>query len=536
MAKATKEIKRGRGRPPLNGKVSSNGHKDKISLVAETNNGYNIAGGLYDASSFYNNRFNRTSEVLQNYSNKGVEDLISQNDRRTLVSKARYYHENVPALKGCIGDIKQYAIGDSWLPYYFGNNQEVGTLYEQWLTNWFNVCNPWKTDFITDLGIASTRIDVDGEIMLHLTYAGDGRYPMIEFIGSNAIGSRKEKEVVERGPFTGYRIKDGIIVNDNNIPIGYNILAKTKDEDEQLSVQNAELYFEPTYPKQLRGFPALASSIPDWVDYRDIKDFEKEGIKQLSSYAFTEKNEQGGITPGKFIRGANNMTSSVDSGGNSQPIYWKYYQGGTVRLFGSKDPNTGIHPVPNNRPGPDTNIFLNNHVLRGAFTSIGIPFELAFDMGGMTTANMKTLLGKLERKIRDRQATIYKIWKRAAIYGLAKAIKLGFLPFDETWMQIEPIYPKIATLDSNRDSVAELNLLRVGATTLTDLYGKSGDKFREKIKQRVAEVKMIMDECQKEGVDINNVYSLYPNQSSDPTPPPVVDDDETTPPPVNRNQ
>ena len=483
-----------RGKKQLTAKVKSsvvkNGKASKNSITNAIHEG---------AKPFFH--LQRTSEVFGNYTGDST-DFLSKYDRNQLTNKARYFYENVGAVKGAIDEIATYSVGgDAWLPHYLGRNpKEFGTIAEQWINDWFNINDVAGTPFIYNLWLASIALDRDGDVLLHLTYGADNEYPMIEFIPCNHIGSKTN--TVEGGPFDGYDVIDGVIVNENFRPIGYNIIHDTLNPDDgstQVTTEDSLLTYEPRYFGQLRGYSALGTALAEIADYRDIKDAEKEGIRQLSSIAFQEHNEQGGLLPGD-IQSGNYSTASVG-------LFHKYYNNGTIRYFGSTNPNNGIKQVENNRPGTNTSLFLKDHILRSAFNSIGWPLELSWDMQGLNSANTRAILAKAERKLKQRQATLKRLWTRVVWYGLAKAMKLGLLPQDVDGRKFEPVEPKVPSIDIGRDVKNDLELLKVCGTTLTDIHGKNADRFPEKMQRRVSEVRSIMDECEKQKVPIEYVFN-----------------------------
>src|SRR6185369_14541976 len=213
--------------------------------------------------------------------------------------------ENVGPAKFAIDFISSLAVSDAWAAQYLGTNKEWGEQATEWLNSWFQINDVCGNNLSTNLKLVSTSIDRDGDILTHLTYADDGKYPMIQFIGGEQINSKESQQEVEGGPFDGYPIYDGVVVNDRGRPIAYQV-----GENQYISTQDALLSFEVRYTNQWRGYSSLGTSLLKWIDYRDIVDFELEGIKQRSAISFVEKNESGGLSPGQFQSQAYNFSSS----------------------------------------------------------------------------------------------------------------------------------------------------------------------------------------------------------------------------------
>lgn len=495
--------------------VNFNEREIKDSLLNGHRNGEPQASQIHDSARYYS-KFYRTSEIFGDYT-KPSKELITEFDRKSLLNKCRYIYENVAPCKAAINQIADYAVGDSWQAEYVGPNKEWGKLAEEWVNNWFQICDTFGNDFLCNLRLMSTALDRDGDILLHLTYASDGQYPFIELIGSDAIKTSKDNNL---GIFNNYNVFDGVIYNESGRPIGYNVEVSSSagGSSQQISTQDGLLIYEPNYSTQYRGYSPIGTSLIQWQEYRDFVAFEIEGIKNRSAISFIEKNENGGLTPGQFQNQPYNFSSSVSNVQNAQqPLYWKYYNMGTIRYFGSNDSVAGISPIENNNPGPNVHEFVKNHLLRGCFNSLGWPLEM-YDINGLNSANVRAIHGGIVRKLRHRQATLYYAWRKAVRYATAKAIKLGLLPFDESWQMLQPVYPASPSIDLGRDVKGSIDLLKVGGRTLSDIYGESGDSFENKIDQRISEVKTIIDKCKAAGVPLDMVYSVFPNQTNNEPP------------------
>lgn len=455
----------------------------------------------------------RTSNIYNNY-NQDAKDIITDYDRATLANKARFFIENNGLVRSSIEEIATYSVGQSFAPVFGGEDKEWGELATEWLNKWMQSADLYGNDFQTVLWMTSVALDRDGDLGCVLTAANNGSYPLINLVPCHNIASKEDE--VTSGPYTGYKIHDGVIYTQANLPIAYNVIGSTSGSqtvEYTLSKKNMMLVAEPRYVNQVRGYSSLASSLNSLIDYRDIVDFEKEAIKQASSIALIEKNEQGGANIEDELWG---NTGSFSNGvtGETQPIYWKYYDsgGGIVRYFGSNDPGAGIEQIENNRPGADTAKFLKDHVLRTIYNSLNWPLELSYDMTGMGSAAARATLAKVERKLKRRQATLTKMWKRVVTYVVAKAIKSGFLPSNDEWYKWSPTYPAKPSIDLGKDTKSDLDLLRVGGTTLSAILGKNGEQFKQTISQRIAENKYIIDECAKAGIPVEMVTMSNPNQ------------------------
>jgi hypothetical protein len=117
----------------------------------------------------------------------------------------------------------------------------------------------------------------------------------------------------------------------------------------------------------------------------------------------------------------------------------------------------------------------------------------------------------VDRKLTQRQGTLFKFFKRSIIYALAKAIKLKLLPFNEDWYKWSATMPKSPSIDLGREATAAIELYKMGANTLSDIYGLNGQDWEAKIIQKIKERKRMEELCKTAGVDINAIQQLTPN-------------------------
>jgi len=481
-------------------KKPTRGRKAKSSAAPKASTIHEALNPIYRAI--------RPSRVYGSF-NVDQKLLVSQQDRMKLLNDCRYVYENVGLVKAAVEEIAIYSVGDSWMPSYWGEDKEWGLEAIKWINSWFEVNNAISMeDYVYNLWLSSVAIDRDGDILQHLTYAADGKYPMIEFIPGHRIGNHDKQEVINYGPFRGYKVQDGVIVNDNGRPIGYNILQEKEEDDQQLPIQDCTLLFEAKYAGQLRGYSPIATSLLDVQDYRTIKNYEKQGIAIASSVGLIEENEKGGIEAGDLQ--FNNNANQPNPGDPN--VYYEYLDGGQIRYFGS---NTGasLKQLENNRPGDRTQEFLKNHIIRSIFSAIGIPMEIVWDIAGLGSANTRAILAKVERKVTQRQSTLIRAWNQAVRYGVAKAIKLGYLPSNASdWYRFTPTYPRRPSIDIGRDVNNNINLYKIGAQTLSGIYGEDGANWQAGIIQKATEQKFIQDVAAKAGIDPVLIQQLTPNQ------------------------
>jgi len=476
--------------------------------------------GMYESSSPFRS-YTRHRIVNTGY-NDDYKNNVTLADWNVLLSRAREMYANLGSIKNAIHEIAELTIGSGWTPQFVGSeeNMEWGEKAVEFLTGWFEICDIRGSsfDFYKGLKAASIATDRDGDCLCVLTTAADGKYPMIQWLPAHRIGSRWNQDMIEKGPFKGKQVINGIIVSDAGTTIGYNIKGNESDgsKDSQISVFDAQLVFDSEYVEQNRGLTSLAPAINDWDDYKTIKDFEIKGIKHASNFSVQmyvppeEIDDYAGELNDSPFRTTTRPTGSRD-------LTIETLQGGETTIW-KPDSGAKLEVLNSNRPSTNTATFLLDHVLRHAFLSLRWPVELTFDLNskGATT---KLVIAKAQRRIESRQnCVIYPVWKRVASYGIAKAIKLGILPKNPEWYKLQPTYPREFTLDNFRDTKSDLELYSKCWMTGTQISGQYGYSFKKNIVQKAQELKYAQEVADEYGLNRNDLVT--PTQQGNAIAPP----------------
>lgn len=72
--------------------------------------------------------------------------------------------------------------------------------------------------------------------------------------------------------------------------------------------------------------------------------------------------------------------------------------------------------------------------------------------------------------------------------------------------------PRDISVDAGYADAAEAEQYANGFTTLSDIYGKRSQDWREQIRQRVQESEFIAEECAKAGVDPSTISGMAKSQ------------------------
>lgn len=445
---------------------------------------------------------------------------VNDSDWKTILSKARDLYSNLACVGGAINELSDLAVGDAWKPVYTGQNKVWGEQATQFLNRWMEICDTRGEPFSLQIALknAATAIMRDGDVLCLLTATADGKFPQIQWISAEQIGSRNNASTVKGGQFDGYEIANGVITNRLGQTVGYNILGESEDgsDDVQVMTLDAQLVCDPVWIGQNRGLSALASAIQPFSDYKEIVQAEIKSVKAASNFAlqFYIPEEQQANFAGED--GDNPYATPVAnvSGSNSKSLTVETMQLGGESLIFKPDSGAKVEVLESDRPSQNTSKFLTDLVLRNCFQSLRIPSEFAFqlDSGGSTT---RLVTGKVQRRVEQIQAHILRpVWLRIVRYAISKAMKYGYLPKNadiiDAWSW-QPTYPREITVDNGRDTKADLDLYSKGIYNGSILAAQYGYDYPTVLEQKAQEMALANELGKKYNVDPNLLVMATPN-------------------------
>lgn len=449
----------------------------------------------------------RRSQILPIHTRDAKEDISPWNWRQ-LLSTARYLYANVGSVHGAINEIGTYSVGDAWRPRYTGRNDAWGDKAEEWLNRWFKICDVRGEtyDFQTDLFLTSVSVNRCGDLAMILAQTDSG-FPMLQFLPAHRIGQREGGATVKSGPYKGLEIYNGVICNRQGRPVAYNILGNARDgsDDQQISARDMQLSFNPRWFDQGRGITALAHAIKDFGDYRDIRDFLKIGLKSEASLALIEHNETGSAD---IDAGEEHFRQPGEpAAGQPHGVTYEELDEGAIRYFRANS-GANLSALNSRRPSTEAQSFIESQIMRGAYAGLEWPLEFSWNPERLGGANIRLIVKKAERTVSNHQKLLGKVFTRAVTYGIAKAIKIGSLPYDDDWASWDADLPAMLSVDAGYASKSEIAEYKAGFKTLSDVYGERGYDWQAKIRQKIREHRFLLDECAKEGVNPAEIQQL----------------------------
>lgn len=441
------------------------------------------ADSLYKASRKHNLTRSRISDL-----NRDNSRNVSAYGRKSMVDLGRWLFANVAALRGGILEMANYA-ASSWIPQFYGEDKAWGNLAEEWLYEHDKICDirGWPYTMATYRRNLVISVIRDGDLFTLLTETNSG-YPVIQPLGCHRIGG-KETDFIDGGEYDGSPFNDGVIKDDWGRVQAYRIINPEKPDTEfrDVAASDGFLSFIPENTDQDRGFSALASAIFDWQDISESRTFELLAQKVAASIALIEENESGEVDSSKAIVGAPSYgTSGAVTGPASETL-----EGGMIRYFRS-GLNQKLSAFSYDRPGANSQEF-EQRVIRAAFAGMGWSYDFSLDPTKAGGAQMRVVVEKINRTVDHiQQFVLLPALRRIDGWRISKAIKLGLIPPSKEWYKWDYQGPAKLTADKKYDSDVDVQELRAGTTTLSNVTAKRGAYWEDVRKQNELEAKDLL--------------------------------------------
>jgi hypothetical protein len=462
----------------------------------------------------------RASQQREQTPNYSIDSggLLNATDRTRLMAIGRDLAHNCSPVRGTLNEIAKLAAAVV-IPQFEGADRAWGEAAELYLYDSGKFLDvrgwPFDTDAFNRILVLSVLRDGEEFVLLTEDENGD---PKIQVIPAHRVGSRTEKEV-KKGVFAGYRIQDGVILDEYGRAIGYRVLGDTASEDRDYSSDDLFPIFDPDFADQSRGFSALGASVIDWQDYQETRRFELMAQKKLASVAVLESNELGEMPPSNTV-GIPGIGIADDGSDERPAIFGEEMLGGETRYFRAGSGSKWEIP-PSDRPSANQQAF-SADIVRQAIHGIGWSSDFSLDPTKAGGASMRTVIEKCNRQLDHlRERILSPVRKRIDAWRIAKAIKNGRLAPNEDWWRWSYQFAARLTADEKYSSDVDLQEMHAGVSSFQKVCAKRGDWWQEVIDQKIAEERYIQQRAAEAGIDPNAIRLLTPNGNSSQAPTPT---------------
>ena len=463
---------------------------------------------------------------------------------------SREMFAQLPFVSVAVKTLANFAIADSYLPIYNGQNKEWWNEAEEWLLNdWYPNCNVRGShfDFRTSLRLESQLIDVDGDFLL--VYGEEDGFPKFQIIPSNRIvANLNENTLIIEGPMKGTIISDGVYYTSQGKPVAYHVknagnLVNTttndfdQNKDKIFGTKDAHLILDPLYFDKLRGVPAIGSAILQALSIQQLDDLLMEKIKIQSSIALVESNPRG-ETPVEYQDTLSRLLEHAGNGGgggegvgammspNTHAI--KVVQGSGIRYVHAEGGD--IKSLGANDPASETMDYIERLETQ-ILSTIGVPHTLVFSTDKVSGRVTSAVAEMFRSAIKRRQAIIDKTAKFRVAWALSKAMQKGLISNNDTdnlFKVIEFTKPTRFSLDAKYDSAIVIEQYESGFSSLneatTQLYNKTAEQtLDEQANEQIMFYKRAKLVSEQTGVDVNTVIAGWRMNQKTTRPPEAAD-------------
>ena len=426
-------------------------------------------------SNAYPTAANYVQRMAQGDQNADMMDLMTQNKERLLRSDARYIYTSNSTVSGAVMQKAGKVYGSSWRFQSHSVDQDFVKAVEadmEKIDGLLDIRGP-QYSWRRNVKLESKSIDVDGDFFILLTETPDG-FPQLQYLEAHRVGSMVYdcEGTVQRGPYKGLRIQNGIIYNEFARAVAYRVLSESGEDYQDVSARDMIHVTDPDWFSQGRGIPAIASGMLDWYDLAEVRDFEKIAQKVNAALTLKEKNATGTVDAANSI-----ITGQKTRSGNFQA---QLMAGGTIRYLKHSD---DLEAHESNRPS-DGFLKFTDKIEAGAFYGMKWRREM-LDSSAVGGAGVRAFQRDINDCINDRFELLERYKKRVAVWIMAKRAKQGVYKLPEDWYKCSFTKPREFTVDDGNARKADREDLRAGLASECDILARRGEDPIAFIEKRI---------------------------------------------------
>ena len=432
----------------------------------------------------------------------------SDADRTMLLKLSRYLCSNVGLVRGAISDLARYSVGTGIVPQAATQNEEWNAAAETFFAQWSLAPDvTGKHTFGEIQRLACEAIDRDGEIFI-LKIKG-GRLQLVEAhrVGDPSHSLHKDPSFFDgvffdkNGRPTKYRVASGswenLVVQGQSRPTTVDI-----DAESILHIG------EPFRPDEVRHVTKLAPVINNMRAVQEVVAFERLAAKLNSALALAIESPHD-VAAGGFLGAASRI--QYEGGTNQELTFEEIIGGGAIPRL---KPGEKLLVHKADRPA-DSTMRLLQFLIRDLAACLGVPYEFIWDASALGGAVQRFVLAKAGRRFEQRQKLlVQKLCQPVWEYVIGSAIAEGRLPENAEFAKVRWQGPANITVDSGRDAAQDREDLKLGLTTLAELYSSRGEDYQTAIRQKIREAAFVKTEAAAAGVDVRDVMMMTPNEQA----------------------
>ena len=415
--------------------------------------------------------------------------------RKEMASISRYLYDNDGIVHGAINDMARYSLPLSPQaitedPYW---NLEAEAYFKEW-SHTADVGGRYGFDELQK--ICSIAIDRDGDVgVLFVRYNG----LKLQIVESHRVGDYLEDD-------SGF--VDGVKTNKFGMPLEYLVADESiygeffpqSVKAKRVPANAMSWLLDPERAEQQRGLPAIKHAINHIRDIKEILDFEKVGVKNLSTIAAVLESETGEADPDAW-----NTHDIVD---DATRLTVNEIQSGSIPVLKKGEK---LSPFSYNRPSPTFQGFLE-FLIREFSVGMGLPYEFLWHPAGITGPAQRFIMGKAQRRFNERQRTFSPFIRKVWTMVISDALQKKKLAPVKDWYKCRIQAPSQLTIDAGREAMQEREDVAAGLMTMREHFGKRGMDWQSECQQRGKELKYVLEKskiiAEELDVDFSTVVNL----------------------------
>ena len=443
------------------------------------------------SSEFYAGGRNDQRRLNTKNLSQDIADMMTQHRHKMMLGDSRYIYQSFSSIAGAVKQKANYVYGGSWRLQSLSSDTDFALAVEEdfkKLDQAFDLRGS-NFGFRKNIWRGSKLLDVDGDFFVILTEQPDTGFPKLQFLEAHRVGDWGECRdgyVTDNPAYNGRRILTGVIVNDYMEPVAYRVKDGSRKKGFQDIPANSMVHFtDMEWFSQGRGQPTIAAAILDWYDLSETRDAQKMKQKINSILTLVESTESGTRDIGR---------NALGMGGGADAPATTYMDSGMIRIIkngGSLKAHTANDP-------PEGWMKFTQLVEQSAFYALGWRREM-LDSSAVGGAGVRGFSADINKSIAARRETLESGYKRCAQYIIAKRAKMGVYSLPEDWWKVAFTKPAEFTVDEGRMRKADLEDLRAGIITATDITERRGDHYDDVIVQRAKELAMLKKVAEEYG-------------------------------------
>ena len=352
----------------------------------------------------------------------------------------------------------------------------------------------------------------DGDALDVLLRAESGRGMIVPYEG-HQIGNGPQ---MKQDP----RLIDGVTVDKYGRHMSYRLLdMQDRTKWATVDASSCVYYGDQTHTGRVRPVPPLAHAINDLKDLIEIGSEMKLGIKNRQYLGIYRKRQQAGGGPAGLFTEVTPMatddstsTTTTSDTGTTQKNLVNFEQAQEVNGIAGLGAGEDLGTISMDSPGPNEQQFMISRLEKVAL-GIGLPPSVVFMITGLTGPEVRLHMGLLKRWIEVELLRLLIAVQKHYFFWLASEMERGALPFpdDDEWWQAIYVPQADLTIDRGREGKLALEEMKVGATTLADIWEQKGADWEDKIEAQAMIISRASEIAAVNGLTLSDLMPGWKN-------------------------